>query len=105
MPKGVLYALSWVLSPFVFLTFTVPSKIMNKFTATKAIASKMPFNFGTGPFSLRGDLYDRFGAPIEHRFSRDAMGELFAECGFSNVHITRLADTAGWVGWGYKHND
>ena len=102
IPKNMLYALSLVLSPFIFITFTVPSKIMKNFKATRHIAEGMPFNFGTGPFSLRGDLYDRFGAPIEYRFSRKGMNELFAECGFSNIHITRLRDTAGWAAWGYK---
>ena len=102
LPKKMLYVLSGVLSPLVFIIFTVPSKIMKNFKATKDIASKMPFNFGTGLFSLRGDLYDRFAAPIEYRFSRKGMRELFAGCGFSDIHITRLRDTAGWVAWGYK---
>ena len=104
MPKKALYALSWILSPFVFITFTVPSKIMKNFKATKHIAEGMPFNFGTGPFSLRGDIYDRFGAPIEYRFSRKGVNELFTKCGFSNIHITRLRKTAGWVSWGYKNS-
>lgn len=105
LPKEMLYALSWVLSPLVFIIFTAPSKIMKNFKATKDIASKMPFNFGTGPFSLRRDLYDRFGAPIEYRFSRKGVNELFEECGFSNIHITRLRNTAGWVSWGYKNSE
>ncbi len=103
MPPKALYILSCMMSPVVFLIFTVPAKILGKFKATKGIAEHMPFNFGTGPFSLRGDLYDRFGAPIEYRFSRKGMDALFAECGFSNIHITRLHDTAGWVSWGYKN--
>jgi len=102
LPKKTLFILSWIFSPLAYIVFTVPSKIMNNFSATKGIASNMPFNFGTGPFSLRGDLYDRFGAPIEYRFSREGMNQLFVECGFSDVHVTRLRDTAGWVAWGYK---
>lgn len=105
MPKKALYALSWILSPFIFIVFTVPSKIMKNFKATRHIAEEMPFNFGTGPFSLRGDLYDRFGAPIEYRFSRQGINDLFTECGFSNIHITRLRHTAGWVVWGYKNSE
>jgi len=103
IPKKALYALSWALSPFVFITFTLPSKIMRNFKSTKHIAEGMPFNFGTGFFSLRGDLYDRFGAPIENRYSRRGMKDLFMECGFSDIRITRLRDTAGWVVWGYKN--
>ncbi len=102
MPKKILYALSCILSPFVFIAFTLPSKIMKHFKATKHIAQTMPFNFGAGPFSLKGDIYDRFGAPVEHRFSREGINDLFRECGFSDIHVTRLRNTAGWVAWGYK---
>jgi SAM-dependent methyltransferase len=102
MPKRVLYLVSWLFSPLVWIFFTVPARIMMRFKATSRIAESMPFNFGRGPFSLYGDLYDRFGAPIEYRFSRRGVGDLFKECGFSDIHITRLRDTAGWVAWGYK---
>ena len=102
MPKKALYLLSWLLSPLVFIFFTLPSKILSRFNATRHIAGKMPFNFDRGPFSLRGDLYDRFGAPVEYRFSRRQMYDMFERCGFTNVHVTRLERTAGWVAWGYK---
>ena len=75
---------------------------MMKFKLTRRIAENTPFNFGTGPFSLRGDIYDRFGAPVEYRFSRQAVLDMFGECGFSNARVTRLYNTAGWVAWGYK---
>ncbi|MBN2453530.1 MAG: class I SAM-dependent methyltransferase [Candidatus Omnitrophica bacterium] len=102
LPRKALYAMAWVLSPLVFIFFTLPANVMKNFKFTRNIASKMPFNFGSGPFSLRGDLYDRFGAPVEYRFSRAEIEELFAKCGFSEIRITRLRDTAGWVAWGYK---
>lgn len=94
--------LSWLFSPLVYILFTLPSKILFRLEATKHIAGQLPFNFGTHPFSLWGDLYDRFKAPIEHRLSRAQAYELFEESGFVNVRITRLRNTAGWVVWGYK---
>jgi len=102
LPSHILYVLCYVLSPFVFIFFTFPSKILRKFRYTKSISRKMPFNFGTGFFSLQGDLYDRFSAPIEHRFGRQMIFDVFDRCGFHNVHITRLKEVAGWVAWGYK---
>lgn len=102
IPHKLLYNLSFLGSPLVFLIFTVPSRIFRKFKCTQGLAEQMPFNFGKGPFSLQGDLYDRFGASIEYRFNRRQLNEMFAECGFSNIHITRLHDTAGWVIWAYK---
>lgn len=102
IPSKVIYCLAWIGSPFIFIIFTLPSKILRKFRPTKHIAEQVPFNFGTGLFSLQGDLYDRFGAPIEHRFSRQGLYSIFSECGFSRIRITRLKDTAGWVVWGHK---
>jgi hypothetical protein len=62
----------------------------------------MPFNFAGTPFSLSGDLYDRFSVPIEYRFSRSELYDLFEKFGFFNIAITRLKNSAGWVAWGYK---
>ena len=102
IPPRIIYALSWICSPFVFIIFTFPSKVLRKFKSTQDFAKKIPFNFGTGIFSLHGDLYDRFSAPIEHRFSKLRVYELFRECGFANIKIARLNDNPGWVSWGYK---
>lgn len=53
-------------------------KIANKFrnvcivrasAFNRPFSKKIPLNFGTDLFSLRGDLYDLFDAPIELRFS------------------------------------
>ena len=99
-PK-VLCFFSWILSPFIFVIFSVPSKILKKFMVTQHLAKKMPFNFPTNPFSW-GNLYDRLGALIEHRFSRQQVYNLFHKCGFRNVSIIRLQNSSGWVAWGYK---
>ena len=104
LPSWLLYFLSVLISPVVFIIFTLPARLMMKFKPTKRIGENMPFNFGTGPFSLRGDIYDRFGAPIEHRFGRKTIFAMFSECGFYGVRITRLRNTAGWVAWGCKAN-
>lgn len=102
MPPKALYVLACVLSPVVYALFTLPAKVLRKFGKTATLASLMPFNFGTTPFSLRGDLYDRFGAPIECRYGRQEALDMFIRQGFSDVNITRLKDTAGWVIWGCK---
>jgi SAM-dependent methyltransferase len=102
IPVNMLYALCFVFSPFVFILFSVPSRILRGFKRTAHIASMIPFNFGTGLFSLRRDLYDRFSAPVEYRFSRKKVYDLFARSGFQDINITRLKESAGWVVWGYK---
>lgn len=100
-PK-MLYAISYLTSPVFVVFFSYPARIFKRFKQTMFLYEKMPFNFGTGPFSLAGDLYDRFSAPVEHRFSRNQLLEVLRECGFGNIQITRFKETAGWVVWGYK---
>lgn len=102
IPSRVFYILSWMVSPVVFITFSVPSKIVKTFKGAHHFADRMPFNFETNPFSLRGDLYDRFNVPIEYRFSKQDVFNIFNESGFKEINITRLKDRAGWVAWGYK---
>ena len=103
LPPKALFIFSFLASPFIVVFFTYPAVIFRKFKFTRKLSDKMPFNFGTHLFSLTGDLYDRLGAPIEYRFSRQGVNKLFSESGFSNISITRLKESAGWIAWGYKN--
>lgn len=102
IPPKILYILSFIASPFVFILFSFPAKILMKFDATKNLVRTIPFNFGRNPFSLSADLYDRFSVPIEHRFSRQDIYDMLMENNFYNINITRLKTSAGWAVWGYK---
>lgn len=102
IPSRVLYALSFLASPFVVIVFTLPYRALSRFKATRELSEKIPFNFGTNLFSLTGDIYDRFGAPIERRFGRREAFELLSRNGFSGISICRMKATAGWVASGSK---
>ena len=102
MSPRILYIFSFLASPFVVILFTIPYKVLKKFKITRTLSERMPFNFGTNLFSLTGDLYDRFGAPIECRFSRQEVFDLLKHNGFVNISLSRMKSTAGWVAWGYK---
>ncbi|MBI2027147.1 MAG: methyltransferase domain-containing protein [Deltaproteobacteria bacterium] len=91
-----------LLSPFIIVSFSWPSKVLNYFNKTKRLASKMPFNFGKGLFSLKGDLYDRFGAPFEYRFSQNQLLNWYEKLSFENHFFTRLEKYAGWVTGAHK---
>jgi len=103
IPPRVLYFLSVLASPIVVLIFSCPAKILKRFAATYRFYEKIPFNFGTHLFSVSGDIYDRFSAPIEHRFNRQEIHRMLVKYSFENIHISRLKDSAGWVIWGYKN--
>lgn len=105
IPPRILYFISFFFSPFVVMFFTFPARILRSCKCTRKISESIPFNFGTHLFSVAGDLYDRFGAPIEHRFSRKGVIALLERNGFINISISRMRSVAGWVAWGYKRND
>lgn len=102
MPPRILYIFSFLASPFVAITFSYPGRFLKHFKIARPLSERMPFNFATHPFSLSADIYDRFGAPIEYRFNKEQIYKMFIECGFYDVFITRLRNTAGWVVRGYK---
>ena len=93
----VLSVLCYILSPFIVLAFAIPARLMRRFGKTQNIAQKMPFNFGTSLFSVHGDLLDRFGAPIERRYSRQQVHALLSACRLEKIRTTKLRATAGWV--------
>lgn len=99
---GILYALCYMASPFIFVLFSVPSRILRAFKLTEHFSKSIPFNFGRSLFSLNGDLFDRLSVPIEHRFNRQGVYDLFSGCGFKGIKITRLNESAGWVIRGVK---
>ena len=89
LPHRLLYALCVIASPLVFLSFTVPLKVLVRVPGCRTVAAGIPFHFGRGPFDLSGDLYDRFATPVEYRYSRETAVRLVEAGG-----IRRASDSA-----------
>jgi len=96
----LLYRLCQLGSPVVFLTFTVPFKV-SRWLAVRSCGSvlNLPFRHATGPFSLARDLFDRFSAPIERRYSREAAVALLQGTGLQDVKVVW---DRGWMVAGLK---
>jgi len=94
LPHRLLYVLCVIASPFVYLCFTVPHKVLGRVPRFRTVAAGIPFHFGRGPFDLVGDLYDRFATPVEYRYSRETATRLAEEGGFV-VH--RIQQQHGWM--------
>lgn len=104
LPPRAIDFFSCLLSPLIVILFSYPARACKLFKHTYWIYELMPFNFGTGLFSLRGDLYDRFAAPVERRFSRQQLRDIFMANGLKDAFITRLVDTAGFAARAYKNS-
>jgi len=94
LPPPLLYALCVAAAPFVYVGFTLPHKLLNCVPFCRSVAAGIPFRHGRGPFDLTGDLYDRFSAPVEFRYSRHTAAQLARDAGFSvrQIHYER-----GWM--------
>lgn len=95
----VLYGLCKVASPVIYLLFTIPFLILHRIPGLGSLAAGFPFRHATGPFSLAGDLYDRFSSPIEWRYSQAEVLALFQDAGLHDVIVTR---DRGWMVAGIK---
>lgn len=99
LPNRVLYSLCWVASPFVFTFLTLPALVAGRLPALAPLAGALPFRHGTRPFSLVGDLYDRFSAPVEFRYSRKTSTLLFSSAALEQVTVV---NERGWMVSGIK---
>ena len=99
LPHWLLYNLCRLASPVVFTVFTLPAMLGRRYPKLARLSENLPFRHGTGPFSLVGDLYDRFSAPVEYRYSRESSAAFFAGAGLQQV---RVAAERGWMVMGIK---
>ena len=84
----------WFLAPFVFATCTLPSRYFSW-------ARRFPYPATQNPTmkSLVPDLYDRFAAPIEERYSEAGARTLLEQAG---CIVQSVAYIRGWAVWGRK---
>ena len=81
-------------APFVYVTCTLPSKYFSW-------AARLPYPAAQNPTlrSLVPDLYDRFAAPIECRYSEAGARRLAEQAG---CRVRASAFLRGWVVWAEK---
>jgi len=99
LPPMWLYQLCRIASPLVFCALTLPARLLARAPLTRRLSRRIPYHHGTGPFGLGGDLYDRFAAPIEYRYSRAEVAGWFLAAALTQVSVRPMR---GWVGYGVK---
>jgi SAM-dependent methyltransferase len=99
LPPRLLFDCCRAASPVVYTMFALPHRLLRHVPGLRPVAGALPFRHATGPFSLGGDLYDRFSAPVELRFSREGTARLLRDAGLVDV---RTGYERGWVAVGMK---
>ncbi|MDP3703008.1 MAG: methyltransferase domain-containing protein, partial [Candidatus Omnitrophota bacterium] len=99
LPPAVLYRCCQLGSPIIWACFALPYRLLSKVPRLRPVAAGFPFRHARGPFSLTGDLYDRFSAPIERRYTRADALAFFQQARLQDVTI---ANDRGWMVAGTK---
>src|SRR5262249_29711021 len=94
LPPRAIRAVCWTIAPLVYALCTWPSKRFTWAARFPYPATENPSIAATVP-----NLYDRFAAPIERRYSRRDAEALAAEAG---LVVLRTAQLRGWVVWAEK---
>ena len=90
IPYSIQNLICIMLSPLCWMMFSVPSNIL-KFLGFKILSRKIPFFFGTHPFSIIEDLKDRLMSPINHRFSKLEIERILGSINFSFFEVVKTS--------------
>ncbi len=99
LPVRLLFAGCWVASPLIVLSCAWPAHLLAQVPAFSAVSRRIPFHHGTTPWSLVGDLFDRFAAPIEHRYNASELADWFTA---AKLEAVQLLPHRGWLAIGRK---
>ncbi|MFN6943737.1 MAG: class I SAM-dependent methyltransferase [Cytophagaceae bacterium] len=90
LPKTIKRAFSDLLAILLYLPFISLAKFLNKFSLTRGIVKFIPLSYYRDKsFTvIRNDSLDRFGTPIEHRFSKKQIELMLKEAGLTDIRFS-----------------
>jgi len=96
LPLRLLYGLCYPLALIIYFFVVSPYKIFRFFLKKKTRINNLPFaaymNYPIGV--LHNDLFDRFSAPIESRYTKKEIKQWYERSGLKNIQIV---ENYGWV--------
>lgn len=101
LPYPLLHPLCYPVAAALWLGAVLPYRILRTRPSTARLAEALPLKaYADYPFGvLVNDQFDRFSAPIEHRFTGDQVGAMLANAGLEDVVVV---PNHGWVGDGKR---
>ncbi|HEX9870795.1 MAG TPA: class I SAM-dependent methyltransferase [Candidatus Tectomicrobia bacterium] len=101
LPHPLLERLAWLVAVVGYLSFALPYRYLSPWPATDRLVKQFPLQrYAKDGFRVcYNDQFDRLSAPLEHRFTRNHVLELFALEGLVDVHIQ---PHYGWLACGRK---
>jgi SAM-dependent methyltransferase/GT2 family glycosyltransferase/uncharacterized protein YbaR (Trm112 family) len=104
LPYRVLHRLCYPLAAGLWVAVVIPYRFLKARPRTRRVAELLPLKtYADYPFTvLVNDQFDRFSAPIEHRFTRAQVQVMLERAGLQ--HAVTVANH-GWVGDGRRPDD
>lgn len=101
MPHPVLDRVSWVVAAGGYVTFSLPHRYLSRWPATRGLVRNFPLQrYGQDGFQVcYNDQFDRLSAPLERRYTRREVEEMFIRAGLTDV---RVEPHHGWIACGRK---
>lgn len=90
MPKSIKKILCDIIAAVVYLPLIIFAKIVKNVLPTKSFYQKLPLSYYIGKsFNvIRNDALDRFGTPLEQRFSKIEIENMMQSCGLSELKFS-----------------
>ena len=87
MPAGLKKFCCDLMAIFFYMPFVLFSRLLRSLGVSKKIRSKIPLHAyeNTSFYIIRNDALDRFGTPLEQRFSKKQIREMMESAGLENI--------------------
>ncbi|MGH2950909.1 MAG: class I SAM-dependent methyltransferase, partial [Solirubrobacterales bacterium] len=101
LPHPLLHALSYPIAAILWACFVQPYRMLRAVPRLRGIAEAFPLKtYADYPFGvLVNDQFDRFSAPIEHRFTAAEVERMMGEAGLDEIVVI---PHHGWVADGRR---
>jgi SAM-dependent methyltransferase len=101
IPYALLEKLAWLMAVVGYFSFSLPYRYLSRWPTTHSLVKNFPLQrYAKDGFRVcYNDQFDRLSAPLEHRFTRDQVLDLFARAGLVDV---RIEPHFGWLACGRK---
>lgn len=103
LPSGLKKFTCDVLAIFIYMPFVLMARFLHAIGLRK-IAAKLPLSIYRDKsfFIIRNDSLDRFGTPLEQRFSKAQIHDMMSRCGLTDIQFSSAAPY--WHAIGKKKN-
>lgn len=90
MPTSIKKTCCDIIATLVYMPLIIFAKIVRKLSSSKSFYQKLPLSYYIGKsFNVvRNDSLDRFGTPLEQRFSKIQIAEMMENCGLSELKFS-----------------